>query len=125
MTSTHTKTILIVEDNPSNLKLAKVILEIANYQILTAHNAGKAMELLKTAKPNLILMDIQLPDMSGLQLTQILKSNPKTNDIIIIALTALARKEDELNALNAGCDGYISKPFERIHLLKKIADFLK
>jgi len=104
--------ILIVEDNPINLKLIKVTLIKRGYNVVAAEDAEKALTLLKEFHPDLILMDLQLPGMDGLQLTRILKKNPVTKDIIIIALTAYAMKGDEEVALNSGCDGYISKPID-------------
>jgi two-component system cell cycle response regulator DivK len=95
------KSILIIEDNPSNLKLAKICLEKVGYKVLTSVTAEEGLELLKDKKPDMILMDLQLPRMDGLQLTSLLKKNPNTRDIIIIALTAYAMEGDELKALMA------------------------
>src|SRR5690348_12093382 len=101
------KLILIVENNPINLKLKQVLLSKEGFSVKVATDAEEALMLLKDCQPALILMDIQLPGMDGLQLTRILKANPKTSGIIIVALTAYAMKGDEEKVLNAGCDDYI------------------
>lgn len=102
--------ILIVDDNSINLKLIKVMLSLEGYNVRTATDAKSALEVLAHFTPELILMDIQLPGMDGLELTRQLKANPKYQDVIILAITAYAMKGDEEKALNAGCDGYIAKP---------------
>lgn len=117
--------ILIVEDNPANLKLVKVLLNAEGYEVHTATNAEEALTLLKTLQPRIILMDIQLPKMDGLELTRQLKADPKYKDIRIIALTAYAMKNDEEKALAAGCDGYIAKPIDVTTLAKTIESYLR
>jgi two-component system cell cycle response regulator DivK len=102
--------ILIVEDNPANMKLASILLARAGHTPLCAVDAESGMALARTELPDLILMDVQLPGMDGLSATARLKQTPATAAIPVIALTALAMKEDEKNALAAGCDAYISKP---------------
>lgn len=119
------ESILIIEDNPINLKLVQVLLKKEGYNILTATDATEALALLKDFHPHLILMDLQLPGMDGLQLTKLLKKNPHTQDIIIVALTAYAMKGDKDRAIDAGCDGYITKPFDTRGLSATIASFLK
>ncbi len=104
--------ILVVDDNPINLKLIKVLLISHGFNIKTALNAKEASILIEEFKPHLILMDIQLPDIDGLEFTRQLKSIPKTSSIIIIALTAYAMKGDDLKAKSAGCDDYVTKPIE-------------
>jgi two-component system cell cycle response regulator DivK len=104
--------ILIVDDNPANLKLARVLLEGEGYAVQTAVDAEDALRLLSTFAPRLILMDIQLPGMDGLELTRRLKSELATRHVVVIALTAYAMKSDEERALAAGCDGYVSKPID-------------
>jgi CheY-like chemotaxis protein len=104
--------ILIVDDNVQNLKLARVILANEGYDVWTAADAEEALALLRTSEPHLILMDLQLPGMDGLQLTRQLKADPSTRGIRIIALTAYAMKGDEEKAFAAGCDGYLSKPID-------------
>ena len=102
--------ILIVEDNPANLKLASLLLLRVGHEVLTARDAETGMALALAELPALILMDIQLPGMDGLAATRELKQNPASSGILIIALTALAMKDDEAKALAAGCDAYIAKP---------------
>lgn len=102
--------ILIVEDNPANLKLASLLLLRVGHEVLTAVDAEAGMALALAEHPDLILMDIQLPGMDGLSATRQLKQNPASAAIPIIALTALAMKNDEAKAIAAGCDAYISKP---------------
>ena len=117
--------ILIVDDNPSNLKLVRILLEYGNYNLRTALNAEEALAVLEDCHPQLILMDIQLPVMDGLALTQKLRTDPKYNDVIIIAITAYAMRGDEEKALAAGCDGYIPKPIDTRTLLDVIAKYLR
>jgi CheY-like chemotaxis protein len=116
--------ILIVDDNPTNLKLVRVLLQGEGYQARIAADAEEALEVLQTFHPRLILMDVQLPGMDGLELTRRLKANADTRDIIIIALTAYAMKGDEQKALDAGCDGYIAKPINTRSLPGLVAGYL-
>jgi two-component system cell cycle response regulator DivK len=116
--------VLIVDDNPQNLKLAKVILSGEGYAVKTATDAEEALCVLEAFTPRLILMDLQLPRMDGLELTRLLKADPVHREAIIIALTAYAMKGDRLKALAAGCDDYISKPIDIDALLRVIADHL-
>ena len=104
--------ILIVDDNPQNLKLARVLLAGEGYDVRTATDAEAALELLATFHPRLILMDLQLPGMDGLELTRQLKADPTRRDIVIVALTAYAMKGDEEKARAAGCDDYVTKPID-------------
>jgi two-component system, cell cycle response regulator DivK len=105
-------TILVVEDNATNMKLSTFLLESAEYTVLAATNAEIGLALAREGRPDLILMDIQLPGMDGLQATALLKASEETRDIPVIALTALAMKGDEERILAAGCDGYIAKPLD-------------
>lgn len=116
--------ILIIDDNPINLKLEKILLSVEGYEIRTATDAEEALNLLEAFTPRLILMDLQLPGMSGLELTTKLKANPKYRDIVILAITAYAMKGDKEKALAAGCDGYISKPIDTKTLPSVIANYL-
>ena len=104
--------ILVVEDNPANMKLSTFLLESVDYEVMTATNAEIGVALAREGKPDLILMDIQLPGMDGLQATALLKADEATRDIPVIALTALAMKGDEERIRAAGCDGYIAKPLD-------------
>jgi CheY-like chemotaxis protein len=106
------KTILIVDDNPVNMKLIRVLLAGEGYDVRTAADAQEALLVLKDFHPQLILMDIQLPGIDGLELTRRLKANPVTRDIAIVGLTAYAMKGDEERILAAGCNGYIPKPID-------------
>ncbi len=116
--------ILIVDDNPTNLKLARVLLQTEGYSVSTAIDAEDALRQITTFQPQLILMDIQLPGMDGLELTRCLKAELATKNIVILALTAYAMKGDEQKALAAGCDGYIAKPFDIDSLPQVIAQHL-
>jgi two-component system, cell cycle response regulator DivK len=119
-----TERILIIDDNPQNLKLARVILVAAGYEVRTAADAEEAIETLSTFVPRLILMDLQLPGMDGLELTRRLKADPERSAIVILALTAYAMKGDEDKARAAGCDGYITKPIDTDALPRLVADHL-
>jgi two-component system, cell cycle response regulator DivK len=102
--------ILVVEDNPTNMKLAITLLEAAGHSVLTATDAEAGLAMARAERPDLILMDIQLPGMDGLEATVQLKGDEATRGIPVIALTALAMKGDEERIRAAGCDGYIAKP---------------
>jgi CheY-like chemotaxis protein len=116
--------ILIVDDNPVNLKLTRVLLAGEGYEVRTAADAEEAMGILPALRPRLILMDLQLPGMDGLELTRRLKADPATRGIIVLALTAFAMKGDEEKAAAAGCDGYIAKPIDTRRLPALIAGVL-
>jgi two-component system cell cycle response regulator DivK len=117
--------ILIVDDNPANLKLVRVLLATEGYEARTAADAEQALRLLSTFTPSLILMDIQLPGMDGLELTRQLKADPATRHILIVALTAYAMKGDEERARAAGCDDYIAKPIDVQALPLRVAQVLE
>lgn len=117
--------ILIVDDNAVNLKLAKVLLVKEGYEVQTAVDAETALQVMETFKPRMILMDIQLPGMDGLELTRRLKASPETKNIKVLALTAYAMKGDEEKARAAGCDGYVTKPIDTQTLPGIIAGYLK
>jgi two-component system cell cycle response regulator DivK len=117
--------ILILDDNAANLKLARVLLQVEGYAVRTATDAEDAIRQLSTFTPRMILMDIQLPGMDGLELTRRLKADDATKDIVILALTAYAMKGDEEKARAAGCDGYIAKPIDVRSLPKVIAQHLR
>ena len=113
-------TVLIVEDNPANMTLAVFLLQSAGHKVLKALDAEAGLTLAREEKPDLILMDIQLPGMDGLQATALLKSSEVTANIPVIALTALAMKGDEERIRAAGCDGYIAKPMRYQEFLATI-----
>ena len=118
-------TILVVEDNAANLKLATFLLESAGYTVISAANGETGVTLARTEQPALILMDIQLPGMDGLQATALLKADAATRAIPVIALTALAMKGDEERIRAAGCDGYIAKPLAYKDFLATVASRLQ
>ncbi len=104
--------ILVVDDNLVNLKLATAVLELEGHEVLQANDAEEALTLLAGTVPDLILMDIALPGMDGLELTRRLKADPLFATVPILALTAFAMKGDDAKAHAAGCDGYITKPID-------------
>ena len=116
--------ILVVDDNPLNLKLARLLLATENYDVRTAEHAAAALAVLETFHPRLILMDIQLPGMDGLALTRRLRADASLDDCIILALTAYAMEADEQKSLDAGCDGYIAKPLDTRGLPDVIRTYL-
>src|SRR6185369_6981940 len=113
--------ILVVEDNAANLKLATFLLESAGHAVISAPDAEVGLALARDEQPSLILMDIQLPGMDGLEAIALLKRDVVTRDIPVIALTALAMKGDEERIRAAGCDGYIAKPIAYKEFLATIA----
>jgi two-component system cell cycle response regulator DivK len=119
------ESILIVDDNPVNMKLIRILLTGEGYDTRTAADAQQALNVLQEFSPRLILMDIQLPGMDGLELTRQLKANPATRDITILGLTAYAMKGDEERILAAGCDGYIPKPIDTRTLPELILHYLE
>jgi two-component system, cell cycle response regulator DivK len=118
------ETILIVDDNPLNMKLVNVLLAGEGYRVRTAADAEEALAVLQECHPQMILMDIQLPGIDGLELTRRLKADPSTRDITILGLTAYAMKGDEERIRSAGCDGYIPKPIDTRALPALIKSFL-
>jgi CheY-like chemotaxis protein len=119
------KRILIVEDNPLNMELVCVVLESHGYETWQARTGAEALERLGTGKPDLIVMDIQLPGLDGLTLTKRLKQEPATRDIPVLALTAHAMKGDRDRILGAGCSGYIQKPIDIKELTNQVARLLQ
>jgi len=116
--------ILIVDDNPQNAKLARVLLAAEGYEVRTASDAREALAILETFDPRVILMDIQMPGMDGLELTARLKQDPRRAGTAIIALTAYAMKGDRERVLAAGCDDYVSKPIDADALLAMVARYV-
>ena len=115
--------ILIVDDNPTNLKLVAYLVKAQGYDVETAGDAEAAVVAIATRPPRLILLDLQLPGVDGLELTRRLKADPATRDIKIVAVTAYAMKGDEEKAL-AGCDDYVTKPIDTRALPHVIARHL-
>lgn len=117
--------ILVVDDNVANAALINFLLAAHGYDVRSAADATEALALVGQFAPRLILMDVQLPGMDGLSLTRKLKAEPKTRNVVIIAVTAYAMKGDDERARAAGCDGYISKPIDTRTLPGVVADFLR
>jgi len=118
------KTILVVEDNDLNMKLVRGLIKIGKYRMLEATDAESAIRIIREQRPDLVLMDIQLPGMDGLSATKIITEDPSLKDIPIVALTSYAMQGDEEKALEAGCTGYIAKPIETRKFLKTISRYL-
>ena len=116
--------VLIVEDNPDNMLLTILLLESAGHNVLSAIDAEAGLTLAREKRPDLILMDVQLPGMDGLEATALLKADATTRAIPVIALTALAMKGDEERIRAAGCNGYISKPMRIQEFLTAVAAHL-
>jgi two-component system cell cycle response regulator DivK len=120
----HRQSILIVEDNALNLKLLVDLLEAHGYGTISTGDGLEAINLARQTRPDLILMDIQLPDVSGLEITRWLKEDERTKDIPVVAVTAFAMAGDERRAREAGCDGYIAKPIMVADFLQTIVRYL-
>ena len=118
------KKVLIVEDNELNMKLFHDLLEAQGYETLETREGLAALSLAREHRPDLILMDIQLPEISGLEVTKWLKDDEELRDIPVIAVTAFAMKGDEERILQGGCEGYISKPISVPHFLETIARYI-
>lgn len=116
--------ILIVDDNPTNLKLVAYLMRAKGYEVSTAIDAQAAISEIQAQRPALILMDLQLPGIDGLELTRRLKADPETRGIIIVAVTAYAMKGDQDKAIAAGCDDYVTKPIDTRVLPETIARHL-
>ena len=117
--------ILIVDDNEMNMKLLRWLLEKHGYVVHTASDAQTAREGIRAAHPQLVLMDIQLPDIDGLQLTREFKADPGLRSIPIVAVTSYAMKGDRQRAVAAGCDGYITKPIDTKQFPIEIQKYLR
>jgi two-component system cell cycle response regulator/two-component system cell cycle response regulator DivK len=116
--------ILLVEDNAVNRRLAVFLLRSHGYQVREATTAKEVFEILQNERPDLIVMDIQLPGMDGLEITKRLKEQPATADIPVIAVTSYAMKGDREKALAAGCAGYVTKPIDKTIFIQEIASRL-
>lgn len=117
--------VLVVDDHATNVALLEHLLETVGCEVRVAESATAALAQIHRSKPRLILMDLQLPDMDGFELTHRLKSNVSTSDICIVAVTSYAMKGDERRALRAGCDGYISKPIDTRRFAAVVAKYLE
>jgi two-component system, cell cycle response regulator DivK len=118
------KRILVVEDNELNMKLLNDVLEAHGYKVMSTGRGTEAVEWARQYLPDLILMDLQLPDLSGLDATRQLKADPETKAIPVIAVTAFAMAGDEKRALEHGCDSYVAKPIVLKDFLNLIANYI-
>jgi two-component system cell cycle response regulator DivK len=119
-----TKTVLIVEDNELNMKLFNDLLEANGYRTLQSRNGVGAVELARQHKPDLILMDIQLPEVSGLEVTEWIKQDKELRSIPVIAITAFAMKGDEEKIRSRGCEAYLSKPISVTKFLETVKNYV-
>ncbi|MGD2013917.1 MAG: response regulator [Desulfobacterales bacterium] len=119
------KTILVIEDNKLNMKLVNGLIKIGKYRMLEALDAESGIQLIREQRPDLVLMDIQLPGMDGLSATKVIKEDPDLKDIPIVALTSFAMQGDEEKALAVGCTGYITKPIDTRKFLETVSRYLK
>jgi len=118
------KTVLVVDDAPLNRKLIRTILAKRKIRVLEAGDAEQAFELIQERRPDLVLMDLQLPGINGLEATRVLKSDPATNDIPVVILSAGSLSEDDLEMRQAGCAGLILKPFGAEEFLNTVSSLL-
>lgn len=118
------RSVLIIEDNQLNLELVTDLLETSNFIVYSARNAEEGFQLAEKISPDLVLMDLSLPGMDGLTATKLLKANPATSHLTVIALTAHAMKEDQGIALAAGCDGYLTKPIDTRSFVASVTGFI-
>lgn len=123
MSATKLK-VLVVEDNFMNKVLVREILALHGYDIIEAKSGTEAIKTLNTHRPDIILMDIHLPEMDGITATRIIKSDERNRDIPVLALTASAMKGEEENLISKGFDGYVAKPIDRKRLLETISESL-
>jgi two-component system cell cycle response regulator DivK len=119
------KMVLVVEDNELNMKLFQDLLEMGGYNVLRAQDVARALELTRRHRPDLIVLDIQLPGASGLELAKWIKGDDALKAIPILAVTALALKGDEQKIRAAGCDGYVSKPIRMASFLEVVGQFFR
>lgn len=117
--------ILVVEDNELNMKLFSDLLEAHGYETIQTKDGKEVLDITREHKPHLILMDIQLPEISGLDITRQLKKEEDLKDIPVIAVTAFAMKGDEQKIREGGCEDYISKPISVVQFIDKIQKYLK
>jgi two-component system cell cycle response regulator DivK len=124
MTKTPPQKVLIVEDNALNMRLFSDLLEASGYETMQCVDGAKAVGLALVANPDLIIMDIQLPEVSGLDITRWLKDDERTAQIPVLAVTAFAMRTDEMLVREAGCEGYLSKPIQVRSFLKTVDDLI-
>lgn len=117
--------IVVVEDDADNLELVHILLDQAGFEVLTAMDGQRGLELIKDKLPELVLLDLTIPEIDGWHLAHQLKANPQTQSIKLVALTAHALPGDRKRAIESGCDGYISKPLDIRNFAAQIRAFLK
>ena len=120
-----TRTILVVEDQEDNRQILRDLLGSAGFRMVEAHDGEQALLVARSQRPDLILMDIQLPILDGYEATRAIKRDPELKHIPVIAVTSYALSGDEARAHEAGCDAYVAKPYSTRHLLAKIGQFLE
>jgi two-component system, cell cycle response regulator DivK len=118
------KRVLVIEDQEDNRRIVRDLLTASGYELIEAVTGEEGLELTEKERPDLILMDIQLPGLDGYEVTRRIKANPELNRIPIIAVTSYALSGDDQKAAAAGCDGYVTKPFSPRVLLAKIREYL-
>lgn len=118
------KQILVVEDQEDNLRIMRDLLNDAGFEVIEARNGNEALSVTEAERPDLILMDIQLPELDGLEATRRIKDNPATRHIPVLAVTSYALNGDNEKAMAAGCDAYFAKPVSPRALLAKIREYL-
>jgi len=123
--ATMNKTILVVEDQEDNRQILRDLLSSAGFRMIEAHDGQQALTVARSERPDLILMDIQLPIVDGYEATRNIKRDPELRHIPVIAVTSYALSGDEKKALEAGCNAYVAKPFSTRYLLAKIGQFLE
>jgi two-component system cell cycle response regulator DivK len=116
--------ILVVEDNERNLKLVRDVLQFAGYDVILARSGEQGVALARERAPDLVLMDLQLPTMDGTEALRILRDDPLTREIPVIAVTAFAMKDDRERALRAGFDSYLEKPISVLAIPEQVRGFL-
>ena len=116
--------ILIVDDNEMNMRLFSDLLKAKGYDVIQCLDGRKALDIAKQEKPDLILMDIQMPEISGLEVTSLIRQDPEIKNTKIVAVTAFAMKGDEQKIIDGGCNGYIAKPIAVADFLNTVAGFL-
>ncbi len=120
----NNKTILIIEDDVLNMKLLKRILQLSNFAVMEAENAEDGIQLAHEHKPDMILMDVQLPGMNGFEATKLIVNDGELKNIPIIAVSSLAMESDKDSAFKAGVKGYITKPIDKKYLINAINKFI-
>ncbi len=119
------KKILVIEDDELNMKLIRIVLDLGGYRILEAPDAEEGIKMIRSEMPDLILMDIQLPGIDGFKATRVIKEDEALKSIPVIALTAFAMHGDDRKAMEAGCDGYITKPIDTRKLIQQLEGYIK